>query len=217
MYLALATFALSLSMPQILKYDKLEEWTGGVQGIVLAKAEVPFGLPLNPDQWLYLFSLGITVLMVWLAANLLRGRFGRAMIAIRDNPIAASAMGVNTAYYKSMTFGISAMYTGVAGALGAIVVQFVAPDSFTLFVSISFIVGIVVGGLATISGAFFGALFIEFVPNLADQISKGAPWAIYGLFLIAFMYALPAGVAGLIRRLWLALLTATNSRPGTMP
>ena len=133
----------------------------------------PLDLPLNPDQWLYLFSLGITVLMVWLAANLLRGRFRRAMIAIRDNPIAASAMGVNTAYYKSMTFGISAMYTGVAGALGAIVVQFVAPDSFTLFVSISFIVGIVVGGLATISGAFFGALFIEFVPISRTKSPRG--------------------------------------------
>ena len=139
------------------------------------------------------------------------------MIAIRDHPIAASAMGINTAYYKSMTFGISAMYTGIAGALGAIVVQFVAPDSFTLFLSISFIVGIVVGGLATISGAFFGALFIEFVPNIADQISKAAPWAIYGMFLIVFMYVMPTGVAGLIRLLWLGLLTATNSKPGAMP
>ena len=114
---------------------------------------------------------------------------GRALVAIRDQPIAAQAMGVNTALYKSLAFGVSALYTGVAGALGAIVVQFVAPDSFTVVLSINLLVGIVIGGLASISGAFFGALFIQFMPNIADQISKAAPWAIYGVFLIAFMYA----------------------------
>jgi len=96
---------------------------------------------------------------------------------------------------------VSAMYTGVGGALGAIAVQFVAPDSFTAFLSIAFLVGIVVGGLASIEGAIFGAIFIQFVPNLADQISKAAPWAIYGVFLIAFMYLLPGGIAGLIKAL----------------
>ena len=88
------------------------------------------------------------------------------------------------------------MYTGVAGALGAIAVQFVAPDCFDVFLSITLLVGIVVGGLASISGALYGALFIQFVPNVADQISKAAPWAIYGVFLIGFMYLMPSGVAG---------------------
>ncbi len=124
---------------------------------------------------------------------------GRAMVAIRDQPIAAQAMGVNTAMVKSMTFGVSAMYTGIAGALGAIAVQFVAPDSFNIFLSISLVVGVVIGGLASISGAIFGALFIQFVPNFADQISKAAPWAIYGVVLIAFMYVMPTGVAGFLR------------------
>jgi branched-chain amino acid transport system permease protein len=201
-FLALGTFALAAATPQILKYKGFEEWTGGVQGIVLLKPDAPWGLPLNPDQWLYYFTLAVTVFMFWLAWNLLRGRLGRAMIGIRDNPIAAAAMGVNTAFYKSMTFGISAMFTGVAGGLGAIAVQFVAPDSFQLLLSVYFLVGIVVGGLATISGAIYGALFIEFVPNVADQISKAAPWAIYGMFLIVFMYTMPTGVAGLIRILW---------------
>ncbi len=131
--------------------------------------------------------------------NLLRGRTGRALVAIREHPIAAATMGIDTALYKSLTFGVSAMYTGIAGALGALVAQFVSPDSFQLFLSISFLVGIVIGGIASISGAVFGAVFIEFVPNIADQISKAAPWAIYGIFLIAFMYAMPLGVAGLIR------------------
>ena len=201
LYLALATFALGVSMPQLLKYHHLEKWTGGVQGIVIAKPDPPFGLPINPDQWLYLFTLAVAVVMFVLGWNLLRGRVGRALIAIRDQHIAAEAMGINSALYKSLAFGVSAMYTGIAGALGAIAVQYVAPDSFTIFLSLVFLVGIVVGGLASISGALYGALFIQFVPNVADEISKAAPWAIFGLFLIGFVYLMPAGVAGAVRML----------------
>jgi branched-chain amino acid transport system permease protein len=202
LYLALATFALGVSMPQLLKYKHLEKWTGGVQGIVILKPDSPFGLPINQDQWLYFFTLAIALVMFVLGWNLLRGRVGRSLIAIRDQPIAAEAMGVNNALYKSLAFGVSAMYTGVAGALGAIAVQFVAPDSFTIFLSISLLVGIVIGGLASISGAVYGAIFIQFVPNIADQISKAAPWAIYGVFLIGFMYLMPVGVAGAVRIVW---------------
>ncbi len=199
LYLALATFALGVSLPQLLKYHHLEKITGGVQGIVIAKPDPPLGLPLNPDQWLYYFTLAVTVVMFFLAWNLLRGRIGRALVAIRDQHIAAEAMGVNNAMVKSLAFGVSAMYTGVAGALGAIAIQFVAPDSFNSFVSIVFLVGIVIGGLASISGAIYGALFIQFVPNIADEISKAAPWAIFGVFLIAFVYLMPAGIAGAVR------------------
>ncbi len=202
LYLALATFALGVSMPQLLKYQHLEKWTGGVQGIVILKPDPPFGLPINQDQWLYFFTLAVALVMFVLGWNLLRGRVGRSLVAIRDQPIAAEAMGVHNALYKSLAFGVSAMYTGVAGALGAIAVQFVAPDSFTIFLSISLLVGIVIGGLASISGAVYGALFIQFVPNIADQISKAAPWAIYGVFLIGFMYLMPVGVAGALRIGW---------------
>jgi branched-chain amino acid transport system permease protein len=134
--------------------------------------------------------------------NLLRGRVGRALVAIRDQPMAASTMGIDTALYKSMAFGVSAMYTGVAGALGAIAVQFVAPDSFTIFLSISLLVGVVIGGLASVSGALFGALFIQWVPNVAGDLSKAAPWAIYGAFLIAFTFLMPEGINGAIRIGW---------------
>jgi branched-chain amino acid transport system permease protein len=137
--------------------------------------------------------------MFVLAWNMLRGRMGRAMVAIRDQHIAAEAMGINTAMVKSLTFGVSAMYTGVAGALGAIAIQYVAPDSFNIFLSIVFLVGIVVGGLASISGAIYGALFIQFVPNIADAISRAAPWAIFGIFLLGFVYLMPMGVAGAVR------------------
>jgi branched-chain amino acid transport system permease protein len=205
-YLALATLALALATPQLLKYKKIESLTGGVQGIVLNKPEPPFtfelfGSPLNQDRWLYFVSLALTLLMFLIAWNLLRGRVGRALIAIRDHPIAAAAMGINLPVYKSLAFGVSAAFTGVAGAMGAVVVAFVAPDSFSSFLSITFLVGVVVGGLASIPGAIFGAIFIQFVPNIADQISKSAPWAIYGVFLIVFMYVMPGGVAGLAQKL----------------
>jgi len=95
----------------------------------------------------------------------------------------------------------------VGGALSAIAVQFVSPDSFTMFLSISLLVGIVVGGVGTLWGALFGALFIMFVPSLAEEISKAAPWAIYGAALIVFMFVMPGGVMGLLHglhRRWLA-------------
>ena len=150
LYLALATFALAVATPQLLKFSALEDFTGGVQGIVLFKPEPPLGLPLSEDQWLYYFTVAIMLVLFLVARNLVRGRIGRAMMAIRDNPIAASAMGVNTAYYKTLTFGVSALFTGVAGALGAIVVGFVAPDSFTFLLAVTFLVGLVVGGLGSI-------------------------------------------------------------------
>ena len=211
LYLALATFALSLAVPQILKY--FEHWTGGSQGIVLSKPDPPFGLPLTPDQWLYFMTLAILLLLFWLAANLLAGRTGRAIVAIRDHPIAAQAMGIDTALYKSLTFGVSAAYTGVAGSLSALVIAFVAPDAFDVFLSITFLVGIVVGGLASISGAIFGALFIQFVPIWAQDISKAAPWAIYGGVLILFMYVMPLGIAGSLRLAWARFRTRAKSTP----
>ncbi|MFT3818856.1 MAG: branched-chain amino acid ABC transporter permease [Rubrivivax sp.] len=206
-YLALATLALALAVPQLLKHKAIEAWTGGVQGIVLTKPEPPFGLrlfgqSLSADRWLYFFTLAVAALMFLLAWNLLRGRIGRALIAIRDHPIAAAAMGINLPLFKSLTFGFSAAFTGVAGALGAVVVAFVSPDSYGSFLSITLLVGVVIGGLASIPGAIFGAVFIQYVPNLADEISKSAPWAIYGAFLIVFMYLMPGGVMGIVRKAW---------------
>jgi branched-chain amino acid transport system permease protein len=197
-YLALASLALAVTTPQVLKHKSLEEWTGGFSGIVLSKPDVPFGLPINQDQWLYLFVYAIMLVLFLVAYNLLRGRIGRAMIAIRDQPIAAEAMGINSAVIKTSTFGVSAFYTGVAGALSAIVVQFVSPDSYDFFLSITLLVGIAVGGFASLSGAIYGALFILLVPNFAGELSKSAPWAIYGVLLILCMYFMPAGIAGIL-------------------
>ncbi len=205
-YLALATFALAMAIPQLLKYKGIEDYTGGVQGIVLDKPlplfEMEFlGKELSQDRWMYYLVLIVAVLMFWLANNLVKGRIGRAIVAIRDQPIAAGALGVNLTAVKTLTFGVSAAYTGVAGALGAIAVSYVAPDSFHTFLSISFLVGAVVGGLGTIPGALFGAAFIQFVPNVADEISKSAPWAVYGAILIALIYVAPGGVMGMLNKL----------------
>jgi branched-chain amino acid transport system permease protein len=210
LYLALATFSLALAVPQILKY--FEHWTGGSQGIVLSKPKAPFGLRLTEDQWLYYLTLAVTMLLFVVAWNLLRGRVGRAIVAIRDNHIAAEAMGINNALYKSVVFGVSAAYTGVAGALSALAIAFVAPDSFNILLSITLLTGIVIGGFATISGAVYGALFVQFVPNWAQDISKAAPWAIFGVFLIVFMYVMPRGIAGFLHLVWIRLTASVVSR-----
>ena len=198
LYLALATFALAVATPQLLKASFLEAWTGGVQGIVITKPDAPFGLPLDADQWLYFFTLGVAAILYVCAANLVASRTGRALIAIRDHPTAASAMGINVALYKSLAFGVSALYTGVAGALGAIAIQFVAPDSFTFTLAIALFVGLVVGGVGSIPGTLFGGAFVLFVPNIAEHFSKGLAGAVYGVILILLIYVMPTGAAGLV-------------------
>ena len=208
-YLALATFALAVATPQMLKLSVFEHWTGGVQGIVILKPDAPFGLPLSQDRWLYFFTLAVGLLLYGAARNLVASRSGRAMMAIRDNPLAARSMGVNVALYKSLAFGVSALFTGIAGALGAIVIQFVAPDSFTFSLSVALFVGLVVGGVGWLPGALVGGAFIVIVPNVAEDFSKGLSGALYGVILILLIYLMPTGAGGLIRtvsdrltRLW---------------
>src|SRR6266404_932415 len=206
-YLALATFALALAVPQILKYKWLEGLTGGVQGIVLSKPEVPFGLPLTEDQWLYYYCLVVMVLLYWAAANILNSRSGRAMMAIRDQYMAADTMGIDTALYKTVTFGISAAYTGIAGALSASAIAFVAPDSFNFFLSIKFLIGLVVGGVGSLAGSVVGGIFYVLVDNSAQALSTfvksdlGLPfdlsaYTVFGILLIVLMYLMPMGIVG---------------------
>jgi len=206
-YLALATFALALAVPQILKYKWLEGLTGGVQGIVLDKPGVPFGLPLTEDQWLYYYCLIVMVALYWAAANILNSRSGRAMMAIRDYPIAADTMGIDTALYKTVTFGISAAYTGIAGALSASAIAFVAPDSFNIFLSIKFLIGLVVGGIGSLIGSVVGGIFYVLVDNSAQALSLFvkndlglqfdlSAYTVFGILLIVLMYLMPMGIVG---------------------
>jgi len=192
-YLALATFALATAMPQLLKLNFFEKWTGGVQGLVVTKPDAPFGLHLSQDVWLYYFTLVVVVAIYIFSVNLLRSRSGRAFMAIRDNEIAASAMGIDVALYKTLAFGVSAGITGVAGGLGAIAVQFVAPDSYTIQLAISLFLGMVVGGVGWLPGSIVGSAFIIFVPNIAEGISKGLSGAVFGVLLFLVIFLVPHG------------------------
>lgn len=199
-YLALATFSLAVAVPQILKLSILEHWTGGVGGIVLMKPTPPEALPLSEDRWLYYIVLVTGLILYALVVNLLAGRSGRAFLAVKDNALAARVMGINVTRTKVLAFGYSAMVTGMAGGLSALVTQYVAPDSFTLFVSINLLVGLVVGGVGWIPGALAGAAFIYFLPTFAEEISQGMQGVVYGLVLIAVMYFAPKGLGAFISR-----------------
>ncbi|WP_316398730.1 branched-chain amino acid ABC transporter permease [Bradyrhizobium sp. 33ap4] len=199
-YLALATFSLAVATPQILKWKRIEDWTGGVQGVLLNKPEPPAALAATPDQWLYLLALGVAAVLFTCAYRLLRGQVGRSIVAVRDHPIAAAAVGIDAARVKCLVFAVSALYTCVGGAVAAVAVQFVSPDTYNFFLSISLLVGVVVGGIETISGAVAGAIFIQFMPTLVGEYSKAAPWAIYGLILMAVVFVAPGGVARVLRR-----------------
>jgi branched-chain amino acid transport system permease protein len=199
LYLALVTFAAAVALPQLLKFHGLEGWTGGVQGIVVDQPQAPAFLPISSDQWLYYFTLAVVLIMFAGASNLVKSRTGRAIMAIRDHPIAATAMGINPPLYKTLTFGVSALYTGVAGSLGALAVQFVAPDSFTLFLSINFLVGLILGGIGSLPGCLFGGLFVLYVPNIAAEVSRGLAGAIYGVIMLLVIFVMPSGAAGFTR------------------
>jgi branched-chain amino acid transport system permease protein len=210
LYLALATFAIAVSMPAVIK--RFEGFTGGGSGINL------FGIPeltasLTPvtvlgrelvfNDWLYYLSWSIAIVGYVIAWLFLRGRTGRALRAVRDSESAAQSSGVSLPRYKTLAFGVSAAYAGVAGSLFAIATTFVNPDTFPVALSILLLVGVVVGGLGSLVGLIAGAVFIYFVPIWSAEVSKsqGAPAVAFGVALIALMFVLPMGVAGLIDRL----------------
>ena len=170
-----------------------------MQGIVVDQPDVPGFLPIDIDQWLYYFTLAVVLVMFAGASSLVKSRTGRAIMAIRDHEIAAAAMGINAPLYKTLTFGVSALYTGVAGALGALAVQFVAPDSFSLFLSIYFLVGLILGGMGSLPGCLFGGLFVLYVPNIAEEVSRGLAGAIYGVIMLLVIFVMPSGAAGFTR------------------
>ena len=170
LYLALATFPLALAVP---RSSSISSTGPAARRDRAEQAQAPFGLRLTEDMALLSDPRGHhRPLRPGLEPP--AGRVGRAIVAIRDNHIAAEAMGIDNALYKSVVFGVSAAYTGIAGALSALAIAFVAPDSFNILLSITLLTGIVIGGFATISGAIYGALFVQFVPNWAQDISKAA-------------------------------------------
>jgi branched-chain amino acid transport system permease protein len=241
-YLALATFAVAVAIPQVIK--KLDDvkvhthalgvtgktgLTGGSQGLQLfgspdltgAVAGVNvLGHHLTPFEWLYYLSWAIALVLFVAAWLLTASRFGLSTRAIRDSEVAAASSGVNPAFYKTLAFGISAFYAGVAGALYAMANTFVNPAAYPVTLSITLLIGLAVGGLGWLPGAVAGAAFIQYMPNLAQQVTKrpGAPAVVYGVVLIAVMLVLPTGFGGLVRQCWsLTTRLLRRSHSGTGP
>ena len=234
LYLALATFAIAVAMPSTIK--RFDEFSGGGQGIQLfgvpeltggvSNVEI-LGRSLTPNDWMYYLSWSIALVAFAVAWLILRGRTGRAFRAVRDSEIAAVSSGVSLARYKTLAFGISAAFAGVAGGLFAIASAFVNPDTFPIALSIYLLVGIVVGGLGGLSGLVVGAIFIQYLPLWAqgqdlgsylpdfivEETQKpGGPAIVYGIVLILLMFVLPNGVSGLFRRIGQALFGRRYSR-----
>jgi branched-chain amino acid transport system permease protein len=214
LYLALITFGIAVSFPQLPK--KFDHFFGGTTGKVLNLVTAPFGLDTTPNNWLYYLTWGIALVLLAAAWALLRGKAGRALQAIRDSEVAATSSGVNLATYKTLAFGISAFYAGVAGALYVIARAYMNPDVFPIILSIYLVAALAVGGLNSLIGLIAGAALIYILQNRADDVTRwlnhlpvlnldpkkpGVPSVVFGVVLIAVMLALPTGVGGLLRRL----------------
>jgi len=212
LYLALVTLAIAIATPVLIK--RFDELTGGSQGIAVPQPTGPEALGLADDQFRYFLTLVVAAPVFWLAAGMVRRDVGRALIAMRDNETAAKTMGVHLASFKTRAFGLSAAYAGIAGALFVFANGFVAPESFTLVVSFSFLAAVVVGGLATVAGALFGALFIVFVPVWSSDVNAALSGVIYGATLIACMYVFRRGIMGLLQNAFARLVEVKGSTTG---
>ena len=196
-YLALATFGLAVSVVQIAK--RFDRFTGGTPGKILNQPSSPVH-GLSANVWLYYLTWAIAIVLLVAAWLLVRGRTGLSLRALRDSPIAATAFGISLARYKTLAFALSAAYAGVGGALYAIAIAFVNPDTFPVTLSILLLTGAVLGGLGSLWGMVFGAFFIEFAPLYAARVNESAPSVAYGVILLAVLFVLPEGAGGLVER-----------------
>jgi branched-chain amino acid transport system permease protein len=188
LYLALATFAVAVAFPALAR--KFEHFTGGNAGLVLT---------LHSNDWLYYLSWaigGAGLLAGWLV---LATPIGRSFRALRDSEVAAVSSGISPALYKTLAFGISSFYAGIAGSLVAISTAYVNPQTFSITLSLFLVVGLAVGGLGSLPGSVVGAILIQFLPTYAAHVSKQAPQVIEGAILVGVMLLLPGGAAGLLR------------------
>jgi branched-chain amino acid transport system permease protein len=208
-YLALATFGVAVSTPIVIK--KFDGFTGGTGGINLFESPNltgaffgvhVFGRTLTFNDWIYYLTWAIALGLFVLAWAISLSPFGRALRAVRDNEIAATASGIWGASHKTLAFALSTFYAGVAGSLFAIHENLVAPGSFQFDLSIKLLIGLAIGGLGALAPLAAGAAFLVYLPTWAQDLSKapGVPGAIYGAVLIAIMLVLPGGVGGLLRR-----------------
>ena len=171
-YLAIATLAFSVIIQEV--FSRWESVTHGFAGMPVDKPVI-FGVPFTDDAAFYYLCLFFLVVVLWLTRNLLRSPTGRAWIAIRDSEIAAQSMGVNLAIYKSIAFAYSAALMGLAGALFAHKIAYLAPDIFTILLSIQLLLLVIVGGLGSLHGAVFGAIFVALLPPLIAILRDSIP------------------------------------------
>jgi len=212
-YLAIATLAMIIVLPQILKHDVIDQWTGGVMGISLDLPHVPDSLKdrATDDQWLYYMCMVPAIIMTIMAWSITRSRIGRAFIAIRDSEIGAQQMGVNVSLYKMTAFGLSALYAGTGGALYVYTLAYLGPAEFDINLSLTMLVMIVLGGLGSIAGTVYAAIIMTMRIDLTDWIAGIIPFgerlgidttrgALFGILLILSMIFTPKGVAGNIEK-----------------
>jgi branched-chain amino acid transport system permease protein len=171
-YLAIATLAFSIIIQEV--FTRWESVTHGFAGMPVAPPVI-LGVSLADEREFYFLCLFFLVVSLWLTRNLLRAPTGRAWIAIRDSEIAAQSMGVNLAIYKSMAFAYSAGLMGLAGALFAHKIAYLAPDIFTILLSVQLLLLVIVGGLGSLHGAVFGAIFVALLPPLIAILRDGIP------------------------------------------
>lgn len=171
-YLTIATLAFALIIQEV--FTRWDRVTGGLKGKAVDKPVI-FGVSFANDVAFYFLSLAALIGGLWLTQNLLRAPTGRAWVAIRDSEIAAQSMGVNLALYKTIAFAYSAALMGVAGALFAHKVGFLAPDIFSVLLSIQLLLMVVVGGLGSLHGALYGAVFVAMLPVLISQARDSVP------------------------------------------
>lgn len=199
LYLALVTLALAVLVPQLIK--AADPLTHGSLGITFTPLTAPAWTGLADDQFAYYTCAVIAAAAFAFATRLTQGRTGRALIAVRDHEIAATAHGINTARVKTTAFATSAAYAATAGALYATTLGFVAPEAFTLQLSFLLATAGFIGGLRTIPGALLGAAFIILIPEYATEVDEHLTTLIFGTALLACLYLLPHGLWSLTGRL----------------
>jgi branched-chain amino acid transport system permease protein len=196
---ALVSYAFAIAFPQLLRWRLIEQWTGGVQGLYLDFPTSPGGL-LSDDRWGFLMALALLGAGLWLAANLLQSRSGRAMRAARDHDLAASAQGVRVVQVRAAASGVAGAYVALAGCLSAFQFGFVGPTSYNFALSVQMLFGLVVGGMHSIAGAILGGLFLQFFPDIVAPLGKGLSALLYAVLLIAAIVAMPNGIAGALQK-----------------
>ncbi|MFZ0451090.1 MAG: branched-chain amino acid ABC transporter permease [Desulfatiglandaceae bacterium] len=207
-YLAIATIAFGMITGEI--FNEWSSLTGGSTGlVVLPPALGP--LKFESSTALYYLILGVTAVMFYFAVNLIASNTGRAFIAIRESEISAQSYGISLVKTKTVSFAVSAFYVGVAGGLYAYLIKYVAPIDFTILVGLEFVVIIVVGGLATISGSIIGAIILFSLPQLFAGLAGWQEFVTGGVLLIVILF-LPDGLSGGIRRFAGWFLDLINSR-----